>query len=135
MTNFVCVSLSVQKCGRQSTPTQSQADSVGVIRGGWNPFQHSRVLIRPLQTGSRFWEYAFWEMRYGAALVVSWGSSWPRAECAHSAMTVTLFASRSANLNVSSRSFPAQVHACNSMCNYVCKQMCDGYYLSLMVIY
>ncbi|KAK2887693.1 hypothetical protein Q8A67_015921 [Cirrhinus molitorella] len=61
--------------------TQSEADAVCDNRGGWSLVQHSRVLTRPLQAGSRLWEYAFWEMRYGAALVVSWGDGWPQAEC------------------------------------------------------
>ncbi len=51
--------------------TQSEADAVGDNRGGWNPVQHSGVLARPLLSGSR--EYTFWEMRNGAAMVVSRG--------------------------------------------------------------
>ncbi len=76
--DFVCVSLSVQKCGWQSTPTHRVKLMLSVIievAGIPSNIQaSSRVLTRPLRTGSR--EYAFWEMRNGAAMVVSRGDGW-----------------------------------------------------------
>ncbi len=103
-TNFVCVPLSVQKCGWQSTPTHRVKLMLSVII-------EVAGIPSNIQASSRVPCYpGAGNMRSGKwGTVLRWWSrgataDWPRAECSrYAAVTVTLLASRSTNLTVKSR--------------------------------